>query len=109
MCVSLAAATVHATGAVDLITSADNKTGPVLHMKFGFGCELLVGLPVVDGVTVTYMVGVQIDLDTGAGLPELVSTLAGRATTASCAPPARRLPGDLLTASRWLSWMSALA
>ena len=66
MCVSLAAATVYATGSVDLITAADIKTGPSLHMKFGFGCELVVGLPVVGGVTVTYMVGVQIDLDTGS-------------------------------------------
>jgi hypothetical protein len=66
MCVSLAAATVYATGSVDLITAADIKTGPALHMKFGFGCELVVGLPVVGGVTVTYMVGVQIDLDTGS-------------------------------------------
>lgn len=66
MCVSLAAATVYATGSVDLVTAADIKTGPALHMKFGFGCELVVGLPVVGGVTVTYMVGVQIDLDTGS-------------------------------------------
>jgi hypothetical protein len=64
MCVSLAAATVYATGSVDLITAADIKTGPALHMKFGFGCELVVGIPVVGGVSITYMVGVQIDLDT---------------------------------------------
>jgi hypothetical protein len=66
MCVSLAAATVYATGSVDLRTAADIKTGPSLHMKFGFGCEIVVGLPVVGGVTLTYMVGVTIDLDTGS-------------------------------------------
>jgi hypothetical protein len=64
MCVSLAAATIYATGSVDLITAADIKTGPSLHMKFGFGAEIMVGLPVVGGVSLLYMVGVQIDLDT---------------------------------------------
>jgi hypothetical protein len=66
MCVSLAAATVYATGSVDLVTAADIKTGPSLHMKFGFGAEIVVGLPVVGGVTITYMAGVQVDLDTGS-------------------------------------------
>jgi hypothetical protein len=66
MCVSLAAATVYATGSVDLVTAADIKTGPSLHMKFGFGAEIVVGLPVVGGVTLTYMAGVQVDLDTGS-------------------------------------------
>lgn len=64
MCVSLAAATVYATGAVDLRTSADLKTGPALHMRFGFGAEIVVGLPVVGTVSLLYMVGVEIDLDT---------------------------------------------
>ena len=63
MCVSLAAATIYATGSVDLITAADIKTGPSLSMKFGFGAEVVVGLPVVGGVSLLYMVGVQIDLD----------------------------------------------
>jgi hypothetical protein len=35
-------------------------------MKFGFGAEIVVGLPVVGGVTITYMAGVQVDLDTGS-------------------------------------------
>ena len=63
MCVSLAAATVYATGSVDLRTAADVKTGPALHMKFGFGAEVVVGLPVVGDVSLLYMVGVEIDLD----------------------------------------------
>jgi hypothetical protein len=63
MCVSLAAATVYATGSVDLRTAADIKTGPALHMKFGFGAEIIVGLPVVGDVTLLYMVGIEIDLD----------------------------------------------
>jgi hypothetical protein len=64
MCVSLAAATIYATGSIDLRTSADIKTGPALHMKFGFGAEIVVGLPVVGGVSLLYMVGVEIDLST---------------------------------------------
>ncbi|MEA2600136.1 MAG: hypothetical protein QOF89_1128 [Acidobacteriota bacterium] len=64
MCFSLAAATIYATGAVDLRMAADIKTGPALHMKFGFGAEIVVGLPVVANVSVLYMVGVEIDLDT---------------------------------------------
>ena len=64
MCVSLAAATIYAVGSVDLRTSADIKTGPSLHMKFGFGAEIAVGLPVIGTVSVLYMVGIQIDLDT---------------------------------------------
>jgi hypothetical protein len=64
MCVSLAAATVYATGSVDLRTAADIKTGPSLHMKFGFGAEIVVGLPVVGSVSLLYMVGVEIDLET---------------------------------------------
>lgn len=65
MCVSLAAATVYAVGSVDLTLAADLKTGPSLHMKFGFGAEIAVGLPVIGVVTVLYMVGVQIDIATG--------------------------------------------
>jgi len=64
MCVSLELATVYATGSVDLRISADIKTGPALHMKFGFGAEIVVALPVIANVSLLYMVGVEIDLDT---------------------------------------------
>jgi hypothetical protein len=62
MCVSLAAATVYAVGQVVVKISADLKTGPSLDMKFGFGVELMVGLPVVGNVSVTYMVGIEMAL-----------------------------------------------
>ncbi len=62
MCVSLAAATVYAVGQVVLRLSADVKTGPAIYMKFGFGVELMVGLPVVGNVSVTYMVGIEMNL-----------------------------------------------
>jgi hypothetical protein len=47
MCFSLQAASVYAVGQVDLGIAADTKAGKSLHMKFGFGVELVVGLPVV--------------------------------------------------------------
>ena len=62
MCVSLAAATVYAVGQVAVKLSADIKTGPALYMKFGFGVELMVGLPVVGNVSVTYEVGIEMTL-----------------------------------------------
>jgi hypothetical protein len=63
MCVSLAAATVYAVGTVDLRISGDTKAGPGLMMRFGFGAELVVGLPVVGNVSLLYMVGVEVSLD----------------------------------------------
>ena len=64
MCVSLAAATVYAVGQVVLKLSADVKTGPAIYMKFGFGVELMVGLPVVGNVSITYMVGIEMNMTT---------------------------------------------
>jgi hypothetical protein len=63
MCVSLSVATVYAVGQANLDIGADTKTGPMLRMKFGFGAQLVIGLPVVGNVSVLYMVGVEIYLD----------------------------------------------
>lgn len=63
MCVSLAAATVYAVGQVNLGIAADTHKGPSLKMKFGFGAQIVVGLPVVANVSVLYMVGVEIYAD----------------------------------------------
>jgi hypothetical protein len=63
MCVSLSIATVYAVGQVNLDIGADTKLGPTLKMKFGFGAQLVVGLPVVGNVSVLYMVGVEIYID----------------------------------------------
>jgi hypothetical protein len=65
MCVSLAAATIYAVGQVNLDIGADTKAGPLLRMKFGFGAQIVVGLPVVGNVSVLYMVGVEIYVDAG--------------------------------------------
>ncbi|CAN5867305.1 hypothetical protein BH18ACI4_BH18ACI4_06980 [soil metagenome] len=63
MCVSLSIATVYAVGQANLDFGADTKAGPFLRMKFGFGAQIVVGLPVILNVSVLYMVGVEIYLD----------------------------------------------
>ena len=63
MCVSLSIATIYAVGQVTLDIAADSRVGPSLHMKFGFGAQIVVGLPVVGNVSVLYMVGVEIYTD----------------------------------------------
>ena len=71
MCFSLQVASIYAVGQVELGIAADTKAGISLHMKFGFGVELVVGLPVVANVSVLYMVEVDVGissttLDVGA-------------------------------------------
>lgn len=63
MCVSLSIATIYAVGQVTLDIAADSRVGPSLHMKFGFGAQIVVGLPVVGNVSVLYMVGVEMYTD----------------------------------------------
>jgi hypothetical protein len=63
MCVSVAAATVYAIGSVNLRVSGDTKAGPGLAMKFGFGAEIIVGLPVVGNVSLLFMVGIEVSID----------------------------------------------
>ncbi|WP_119271063.1 hypothetical protein [Taklimakanibacter deserti] len=63
MCVSISIATVYAVGQVNLDIAADTKTGPALRMKFGFGAQIVIGLPVAGNVSVLYMVTVEIYTD----------------------------------------------
>ncbi|PVW14625.1 hypothetical protein [Marixanthomonas spongiae] len=60
MCVSVSAATIYALGQVNLDIAADTKLGPSLRMKFGFGAQIVVGLPVAGNVSVLFMVGVEV-------------------------------------------------
>lgn len=60
MCVSLSAATVYAIGQVNLDIAADTRIGPSLRMKFGFGAQIVIGLPVAGNVSVLFVVGVEI-------------------------------------------------
>ncbi|MEI6757525.1 MAG: hypothetical protein WCK85_06700 [Chlorobium sp.] len=63
MCVSLAAATVYAVGSADLTLRADTSPVISLDMKFGFGAQIGVGLPVIGNVSILFMVGVEIYVD----------------------------------------------
>jgi len=64
MCVSIAAATVYAVGQTEVKIYGDIKSGPGIAMRHGFGVELSVGLPVVGSVSLLYMVGIDMDLNT---------------------------------------------
>jgi hypothetical protein len=61
-CFTLAVASVYAVGQVSLGLAADSKAGITLYMKFGFGAEVVVGLPVVANVSVLYMVEVEVSI-----------------------------------------------
>ena len=57
MCLTLSVATVYAVGQVNSGHRGRHKSGQSLRMKFGFGAQIVVGLPVVGNVSVLYMVG----------------------------------------------------
>ena len=61
-CFTLAVASVYAVGQVNLGLAADSKAGITVYMKFGFGVELVVGLPVVANVSVLYMAEVKVSI-----------------------------------------------
>ncbi|WEK20631.1 MAG: hypothetical protein P0Y49_05705 [Candidatus Pedobacter colombiensis] len=63
MCFSVGAGSVYAVGNVDLKLSADTSPLIALDMKFGFGIQLGVGLPVIGNVSVLFMAGVEIYVD----------------------------------------------
>ena len=63
MCFTLAAASVYAVGQVNLRISGDTKSKISLLMKFGFGVEIVVGLPVVGNVSVLYMIEIELGID----------------------------------------------
>jgi hypothetical protein len=64
MCVSVGVGTIYAVGQVTVRVSADTVTGPALYMKFGFGVEAVVSLPVIGNVSVYFAVGVELNLTT---------------------------------------------
>jgi Zn-dependent protease len=59
MCVSVGVGTIYAVGQVTVRLSADTITGPALYMKFGFGVEAVVALPVIGSVSVYFAAGVE--------------------------------------------------
>ena len=64
MCCSVGVGTIFAVGAVELKVACDTAKGPSLFMKFGFGATLAVSLPVIATVSVTFIVGCEIEADT---------------------------------------------
>ncbi|MCG6190383.1 hypothetical protein [Maribellus maritimus] len=65
MCVSVSAATVYAIGQANVDIAADTKIGPSLRMKFGFGAQIVVGLPVAGNVSILFVVGAEIFIASG--------------------------------------------
>jgi hypothetical protein len=65
MCVSISAATIYAIGQADVDIAADTKLGPSLRMKFGFGAQIVVGLPVAGNVSVLFVVGAEVFIAEG--------------------------------------------
>ncbi|RYZ62776.1 MAG: hypothetical protein EOO14_01255 [Chitinophagaceae bacterium] len=63
MCVSLAAATIYAKGSAVVGLAADLNNPPTLYFKFGFGVELCVGLPVIGSVSLTYLAGIDMSIN----------------------------------------------
>jgi hypothetical protein len=66
MCVSVGVGTIFAVGNVDLKLEADTSPKVGVTMKFGFGAQITVGLPVVGHASVLFMVGVEIYADSGS-------------------------------------------
>lgn len=63
MCVTVGPATIYAVGSADLMLKADTSPLISLTMKFGFGAQIGVGLPVIGTVSILFMVGVEIYVD----------------------------------------------
>ncbi|MEP6712340.1 MAG: hypothetical protein ABJA37_07995 [Ferruginibacter sp.] len=63
MCLSVGVGTIYAIGQVTVRISADTVIGPALYMKFGFGVEAVVALPVIGSVSVYFAAGVEMSLD----------------------------------------------
>ncbi|MBL4678780.1 MAG: hypothetical protein JKY70_21695 [Mucilaginibacter sp.] len=63
MCVSVGVGTIYAVGNVDLKIAADTSPLISVAMKFGFGAQIGVGLPVIGNVSILFMVGVEIYVD----------------------------------------------
>lgn len=65
MCVSVGVGTIYAVGNVDLKLEADTSPKVGVTLKFGFGAQITVGLPVVGHASILFMVGVEIYADSG--------------------------------------------
>jgi hypothetical protein len=57
---------MYAVGNVDLKLEADTSPRVAVTMKFGFGAQIAVGIPVVGNASVLFMVGVEVFADSSA-------------------------------------------
>ena len=79
MCVSVGVGTVYAIGKVNLRLSADTVKGPMLDMEFSFAAELMVGLPVIGNVSISFGAGVIIHISNDSILVGALIFFKGRA------------------------------
>jgi hypothetical protein len=59
MCLSVGVGSIYAVGQATVRISGDSVAGPALYMKFGFGIEAVVALPVIGSVSVYFAAGVE--------------------------------------------------
>ena len=110
MCVSLSIATVYAVGMCNLRIGGDTRDGPVVDMKFAFGAQVVVGLPVVGNVSVLYAVGVEIHTDANTlaisaflmfqGHAELIAGLISITITIEAKGTVKRIADQTLCAAQ---------
>ena len=60
MCFSLGAGSIYAIGEAGIRLDADTSPSVGVTLHFGFGAQIGVGLPVVATVSVTFMIGVEV-------------------------------------------------
>ncbi|HEX8356480.1 MAG TPA: hypothetical protein VF610_03670, partial [Segetibacter sp.] len=63
MCVSVGVGTIYAVGSADLMIAGDTSPLISVTMKFGFGAQVGVGLPVIGNVSILFMIGVEVYMD----------------------------------------------
>ncbi|MBN1185596.1 MAG: hypothetical protein JXB49_25155 [Bacteroidales bacterium] len=66
MCATVGGASLYAVGQVDLKLEADTSPRVAVTMKFGFGVQIAVGIPVVGNASVLFMVGLEVFADSSA-------------------------------------------
>ncbi|MEO8412673.1 MAG: hypothetical protein ABI472_03405 [Ginsengibacter sp.] len=63
MCFSLGAGSIYAIGEAGIRVEADTSPMVGVTLHFGFGAQIGVGLPVVATVSVTFMIGVEVSVN----------------------------------------------
>jgi len=63
MCFSVGAGSIYATGEAGIKLKADTSPNVEVILHFGFGAQIAVGLPVVATVSVTFMIGVEMSIN----------------------------------------------